>query len=612
MTAICGLLGAPAGLAEMEPMLDALPDGGQQSDEWIDGAVALGGKGVGHDRFPSCLAFDPGQGLAAVADVRLDDRPALCDALGVPPRERDEIADGALLLKAYARWGTDCANHLLGDYAFAVWDANERLLFCARDHIGVRPLYYAQTPSGFAFASSVEGVLAAPGVDGDFDELSVAEHLTGIALLSTTRTFFKAVQKLPPGHTLAVHCAETSCRVAKPSRHWHPEQVPQLPPAADDQYAEEFLALYSQAVADRLHGPAPVGVHVSGGLDSSSVAVLAARHLCREHRPPPAAFSWLPPLGDQSPKPEHAKEYALIDAVCARAGLQVQHCSMNSDDITAWLRRDGAFPGAMVGGEDAVQRAAAAQGIRVLLSGWGGDEGASFNGRGTIEQLLLHCRWGRLATVCRGRGIGPRRFLLDHALPLISPALMLELRRLKNGKPLRARRGFAEAQFKRRLRPRPEPLPRHLNPRHVQLQLLDFGHLSGRCEDWAASGARFGIDYRYPLLDRRVLEFALGLPPEQFLDAGGSRLFMRRTLRTVLPAEVCGHTSKAEPAVSDARSDAQVLALPAIGKELSARTTPPSRARYLDMERLLANLSAAHIRAGHQNQVCNALGFLNW
>ena len=613
MNAICGLLGASVGGRNADAMLAALPDSGQQPDEWTDGVVAFGGRSTDHARFPSCLAFDPHRGLAVVADVRLDDRSALGDVLGVPPRERDEIADGVLLLKAYARWGQYCLNHLLGDYAFAVWDANERLLFCARDHIGVRPLYYAQTPGGFAFASTVESVLAASSVDDDFDELSVAEHLTGIALLSTTRTFFKAVQKLPPGHTLAVHCAEASCRVAEPVRHWHPEQVPQLPPATDGQYAEEFLALYSQAVADRLHGPDPVGVHVSGGLDSSSVAVLAAQHLCRQHRPPPAAFSWLPPLGDRPPKPEHAKEYALIDAVCARASLQVQHCSMNSDDITAWLRRDGAFPGAMVGPEYPVQRAAAAQGIRVLLSGWGGDEGASFNGRGTIEQLLLHGRWRRLATVCRGQSIGPRRLLLDHVLPLISPALMLELRRLKDGKPLRARRGFAEASFRQRLRPRPEPLPRHLNPRRIQLQLLDFGHLSGRCEDWAASGARFGIEYRYPLLDRRVLEFAFRLPPEQFLNAEGSRLFMRRALRTVLPAEVCRHTSKAEPAVSEARSDAQVLALPAIGKELSARTTPPSRAHYLDMERLLANLSTAHIRAGHQNvQVHNALGFLDW
>ena len=606
MNAICGLLGAADGLPDLRAMLAALPGGAAYAEEWTDGVAALGGAG-------GCLAFDPAASLAVVADVRLDDRPALCDALGVPRDERDGLADGALVLKAYLRWGRDCANHLLGDYAFAVWDAGAHTLFCARDHIGTRPFYYARTPGGFAFASTVEGVLAAPGVDDDFDELSVAEHLTGIALFSTTRTFFKAVAKLPPGHTLAIDCAQGACRVAAPARHWRPEEAPRLPPATDEQYAEEFLAIYSQAVADRLRGPDPIGVHVSGGLDSSSVAALAARQLRKRGQPPPLAFSWLPDLAGQQPKPEHAKEYALINAVADKAGLQVRHCTMDSDAIIALLRRDGAFPGAMAGNEHAVQRIAAAQGVRVMLSGWGGDEGASFNGRGTLESMLLRGHWWRLAAACRTRGTGPWGLLIGHVLPLISPALMLELRRLRRGKPLRSRRGFADPAFKRRLRPRPETLARYFGVRQAQLVLLQGDHLSARIEDWAASGARHGIEYRYPLLDRRVLEFALGLPPEQFQRGGHSRLLMRRALLEVLPPEVCWHTSKADPARTDPLLDAQVQALPAIGEELMARTTPPARARYVDMEQLLANLSPAGIRAGHRNvQVRNALCFLDW
>ena len=605
MHAICGLLGASIGLPALRTMRAALPGGAEHADEWTDGAVALGGAA-------GCLAFDPGASLTVVADVRLDDRPALCDTLDVPRHERDGVTDGALVLKAYLRWGQDCANHLLGDYAFAVWDATTRTLFCARDHIGARPFYYAQTPGGFAFASAVESVLAAPGVADDFDELSVAEHLTGIALLSTTRTFFKAVGKLPPAHTLAVDCAKDA-RAAAPVRHWHPEHAPRLPRATDEQYAEEFLALYSQAVADRLRGPDPIGVHVSGGLDSSSVAALAARQLRNAGRPPPLAFSWLPDLAGRPPKPEHAKEYALVDAVAAKAGLQVQHCAMDRDDIIDLLRRDGTFPGAMAGTEDVVQRTAAAQGVRVLLSGSGGDEGASFNGRGTLEAMLLRGQWMRLAKACRARGTSPRRLLMDHVLPLIAPGLMLELRRLRRGKPLRRRRGFAKPAFRRRRRPQPEPIPRYLGVRRAQLALLQGTHLSARIEDWAASGTRHGIEYRYPLLDRRVMEFALGLPPEQFQRGGHSRLLMRQALREVLPPEVCWHTSKADPARLDALRDAQVLALPAIGEGLAARTTPPARAVFLDMEALLANLSPARIRAGQRNvQAYNALSFLDW
>ena len=615
MTAICGLT-RPSCPANLRAMLATLPGDGKHPDEWTDGTVALGGKHalVRKTRSsPSCVAFDGHSSLALVADVRLDDRRSLCDALGVPHPERQQVADAALVLGAYVRWRRDCADHLLGDYAFAVWDANERSLFCARDHAGARPFYYAHTPAGFAFASTVAGVLAAPGVNDDLDELSVAEHLTSIGLLSTTRTFFKAVAKLPPGHTLTVDCSGDACRAAAPMRYWRPEHAPRLPPTTDDQYAEEFLAHYEQAVADRLRGPDPISVHMSGGLDSSSVAALAARQLRRQGRPPPLAFSWLPDLAGRPPKPEHAKEYALIDAACAKAGLQVAHCAIGKDDTTALLRRDCAFPGAMLGSEDLVQRTAAAQGARVLLTGLGGDEGASFNGRGRLESMLLRGRWRHLTRACRASGTGPRRLLLDHVLPLISPPLMLELRRLRRGKPLRARRGFADSSFRRRLRPRPEPVPRYLDVRRTQLALLQFGHLSARIEDWAASGARRGIEYRFPLLDRRVIEFVLGLPPEQFMRGPTSRLLMRRALRTVLPAEVCGNTSKAEPARADPLLDVHVAALPAIGQELAARTTPPARARYVDVERLLAHLSAAHIRTGRQNvQIYNALAFLDW
>ena len=191
-------------------------------------SVAGGGHRAGGADPPLCV--EPG--LAVAADARLDDRDALCGALGVPPAARGGLADGDLILRAWRRWGRDCPNHLLGDYAFAVWDAAKRTLFCARDHVGARPFYYAWTPSGFVFAGAVEGVLAAPGVSGELDEESVAEHLTGIALLTTTRTFFKAVRKLPPGHTLTVDCdslrqgASSLRSPARPERYWRPEHAP--------------------------------------------------------------------------------------------------------------------------------------------------------------------------------------------------------------------------------------------------------------------------------------------------------------------------------------------------------------------------------------------------
>ena len=177
----------------------------------------------------------------------------------------------------------------------------------------------------------------------------------------------------------------------------------------------------------------PVGTHLSGGLDSSSIAVLAARELRRRGHPSPLAFSWLPALDGETPAPAHAKEYALIDTVCAQEDLQVSHCALSPGDVLAILRRDGTFPGVYVQmNEEAVQRRAAESGVRVLLSGWGGDEGVSFNGRGHLEQLLLGGRWLKLAAECRADP-HPFRALAHIALSLVHPHLPSHLHRRLSG-----------------------------------------------------------------------------------------------------------------------------------------------------------------------------------
>ena len=184
--------------------------------------------------------------------------------------------------------------------------------------------------------------------------------------------------------------------------------------------------------------------------------------------------------------------------------------------MLAILRRDGAFPGVHVQmNEEAVQRGAAASGVRVLLSGWGGDEAVSFNGRGFHQHLLLGGRWLRLAAEYRATS-RPFRTLADAALSIVHPGLRVRLGRRWRGEEPRRRRWLIDPAFARRAKPLPVESFRLIGVRRTQARLLRSGHLCQRIEGWAASGARHGIAYRYPLLDRRLLELALGLPPEQF------------------------------------------------------------------------------------------------
>ena len=618
--AICGTVGGAGGAEALDAMLAALADRGPECATWTEGGIGLGRRGApspepgpsGRPAQP--FPVDHGAGLVVAADARLDDRDALCDALGVPFPERAGLADAELILRAFIRWGRDCPHHLLGDYAFAVRDRRRRTLFCARDHIGARPFYYALTTRRFVFASAVEAVLAAPDVSDALDERVVATHLTVQTLRSGARTFFAAVRKLPPGHTLTIEAGRPENGSGGPrvriEQYWHPEQAPAARPASDDAYAEQLLDLYTQAVRDRLRA-GPVGVHLSGGLDSSSVAVLAAREVRRQGHPPPPAFTWLPEPGARPPKPEHAREYALVDAVCAQEGLQTCYGAPTPDDVLDVLRLDGTLPGVQVHlNEEIVQRHASARGVRVLLSGWGGDEGVSFNGRGYRQHLLLSGRWRQLAAEYRDQDAWAPRFLAGIVLPLLHPALPFTFHRLRAGRWM-YRRWLIDPAFARRTKPLATSWGRAVGVRPTQLQRLQAGPLSARIEGWAASGARRGIEYRYPLLDRRLLEFALGLPPEQFRRGRWGRWLFRHGLRAVLPPEVCWSRGANDAARYEAVMDAFVEAFPMIRRLLAACT--PARARYVDMPRLWERLDAARFRAKPQPKpIMNALRLLDF
>ena len=616
MNAICGVLHHDAGAA-LAPMLTKLDALGSSGDRWRDADIALGVRCRAEPADAEAeLRVDAAAQIAVVANCRLDNRAELCDALGLRAAERRVHTNGDLLLLAWRRWGEACPAQLLGDYAFAVWDAKRRTLFCARDPVGIKPLYYALTATSFAFANTVEAVLAAPSVRNQLDDATVAAWLTRVSFVSPTHTFFKAVRKLPAGHCLtATHGNPPAVKLR---RHWCPEQTTSYTDGArrsDADYAEELRHLSRQAVKARLPTSGRVGTHLSGGLDSSSVTVHAARELAAQGRPPPLAFSWLPavaaPHRGLVPQPQEL-EYRLVQAVCDQEHLQVFHQSPSAEDILATLRQDAALPGAHVHlNEDVTQRAAAAQGATLLLSGWGGDEGVSFNGRGGNAQLLLQGRWRQLLAN-RGGNEPALKFLATILLRLAHPELADALRlSLRRAGP--RRRWLIDPAFARQAKPLPQPVPRLVGMRQTQLRLLQSGELAERMEGWAASGARRGIEYRYPLLDRRLLEFALRLPPEQFRHQGHQRPLMRRAAVPLLPPEVSQHIDKADPVRFTAVRDAFAAALPLAHQRLERRTGSLARAHYIDMPNLMDRLRQSPFRVWtHLPPLRVALQFLDF
>ncbi len=591
MSAIAGLLrldGAPVPAESLSPALALMAQYGRDARGlWSMGPIALGCQ-VQHFTPEARLAAergsvtrstvvdsnapgtsvplrvtDPRSGdiltrgpLTLVADARLDGRPELCDALDLPAAEHVTVSDEELLLRAYERWGEGCAEHLLGDYAFAIWDANARRLFLARDHIGARPLFYWHTEKEFAFATDLPALLAIPGVRRELDEVEVGRLLLGVApgMHDNVHTYYRGVRKLPFGHTLTRD--ERGVRVA---RYWFPERLPDIRLAKHDDYVDQLYALVERAVADRLRTRLRVGAHLSGGLDSSSVAVLATRLLRQRGAAPPTVFSWSPPPGANPEATEHRR----IEAICRQEGLTPLYLEADDDNERWMAGLDISLrPAPTMGQEISVQRRAAALGLGLMLSGWGGDEGVSYNARGLAADFLVRGQWRALARyvgladlVRRPRGVVQmlRYFWSDAVLPTLPDAVWERLAY----RQARSRRGqpFIQPEFAARIRPHLRtdgPLLREVpGSRNCQVALYHHGHMTARMEAWAVFGAEHGLTYAYPLTDRRVLEFVYGVPPELHHQPGQSRKLYRHATSRIFPPAVPWDSVKQDPALAE-------------------------------------------------------------
>ena len=589
MGAIWGLHGTcPAdAAAAMAGMSAALECHGAEHAGWARDASAFGARSwPGHAE--ASVVTDEVAGISLVADVRLDDRAALCDALGVAPAARAGTADAALLLLAYKRWGGACAERLEGDYAFAVWDRRQDTLFCWRSPAGERPFYYAHEGGVFAFGTSVQAVLAAPGMpDGLDEDAVVAMFVRPYQQPHPGYTLFRAIRRLRPGHAL-----ELRAGVLRAFRRWRPEEAPKLRLGKPDAYADALRDLLTRAVEDRLRG-GPVACDLSGGLDSSAISVLAARLSRAAGGAPVPTFTWLPP--PPTPMPAGwAGSYSRVRSVAEQEGLRVTYATVSVEDFEAIFRLDGAFPES---GEypvaNVVYRQAREQDARVLLTGAFGDELASSNGARYEQHLLLSGRWLRLLGRTRSEGLG----VLKRAANGTAGDLAEVWRSLKRRLWEASRHvNLAHPAYVRQARLPPRPaLFWFGGERDRQLHFLCKEVHATTFEAEAAAAARHGIECRHPLMDRRVMEFALGVPADLFRHEGQSRWLMRRALRSVVPEDVRLNRDKTDPALhGPERGQPRVDALPTVRQLMVA---DPSRTRYLNMERVLAGIDEG-IRIG--------------
>jgi asparagine synthase (glutamine-hydrolysing) len=182
--------------------------------------------------------------------------------------ESDAIVpnDAELILYAYEAWGEDCVKHLLGDYAFAIWDSRQRRLFCARDHFGVKQFYYAHLGSTFIFSNTLNCLRLHPAVSDELNEVAIGDYLLFGLNQDLSSTVFSDIYRLPQASHLKASISGKTIQ-----RFWTAPTNGQIQFPNSEDYVERFKQLFSLAVKDRLRSN-KISISMSGGLDSTSVA----------------------------------------------------------------------------------------------------------------------------------------------------------------------------------------------------------------------------------------------------------------------------------------------------------------------------------------------------
>jgi asparagine synthase (glutamine-hydrolysing) len=550
---VCRPDGETVDRREVDRMASALahraPDG---AAVWNGGPAALAHGALwttpesGRERQPLTSAA----GNVIVADARLDNRDDLLRALGVTG---GAAGDAELILRSYERWGEDCPERLLGDFAFAIWDSRDQRLFCARDHVGVKPFYYHRAAVVFLFASEIKALLTSAMVPYRLNPLRVADHLVGF-LDDRAITFYRDVYRLPAGHALTVSRAGMRIRP-----YWSLDRTRELALGSDEAYAEAFRECFTEAVRCRLRGDA-VGCLLSGGLDSSSIVATARRIRGAAAAKPLDTFTAIFP-GLPAPDLRKIDERAFVNAVASQGGVQPHYVrgdllSPLTDVDRALWHLDESFAAPNLYLHWGLYGAARDQGVRTLLDGIDGDTTVSHG----LERLSALARAGQFVTLghelralSRRHRAGVvnlfRQFVVDPSVPA---ALRQGIRRLRGSEPGRLASTVIRPEFARRtgIVDRVEAFQREeerpaRSPREVHQRAMTSGLVPYALELADKAAGAFGVEPRYPFFDRRLMELCLAMPANQKLQGGWTRVVMRRAMEGILPEEVQWRSTKA-------------------------------------------------------------------
>ncbi|MGE0552590.1 MAG: asparagine synthase (glutamine-hydrolyzing) [Gemmatimonadales bacterium] len=557
---MCGLVGilrfdqARVEPALLERMARTLAHRGPDGEgTFVDGSI-----GFGHKRLAIIdpaggqqpMTFD---GLTVVFNGAIYNYLELRDELAGLGQPFRTSSDTEVLLRAYAAWGEDCVDRLNGMFAFVLYDARRRRVLAARDHFGIKPLYYHQTAKRLLYASEIKALLAHPDLRGAVDPSGLADYLT-FQLVLGDRTLFDGVRKLEPGHRQLVDLA--SGRV-ETRRYWEPTFV------VDYQHTEEyFIAELDRLLGDsirlQLRSDVPVGAYLSGGLDSGVVSHLAAAALDA----PLQAFTGAFDEGRAFDEREYAR------TMSRHVGAELHEVVPTEREFIDLLPRlvyhmdepaagPGLFPQFMVARR-------AAESVKVCLGGQGGDEIFGGYARYLVAYLEQALKGAIFETNEEAEHIVSLGSIVPHLASLKQYVPMLRQFWSEGLFDPMDRRYFRlvdrsggtgtmltddcrasvdrEAAFGRFQSVFNHPDTQSYYSKMTHFDMLTLLPALLQVEDRASMAA--SLESRVPLLDRRIVDLVTSMPPRMKFKGGELKYILRKVMRGRLPDAILDRKDK--------------------------------------------------------------------
>jgi len=566
ITGIFNLDRTPVDPGVMDQMLNTLKLGANDAGSvWVNEGVGLGCTDSGNmTRKPAALLYSSYPDLQCVItfDGRIDNRGELIDAL--KPQLTNEplaISEEKIILAAYEKWGLECPRHLIGDFAFAIWDKRENWLICARDHFGVKPFYYHVSNESFVFGSTPNALFASRKVPIFIHEERIADLLLefggeGLEGIDKTSSFYRNILRLPPAHQLIVQPGGI-----RMERYWElcPRRSPEL--KTDEECIEAFQGLFSESVRCRFYDAPASASMLSGGLDSSAIVGMGAKIQAGQGKDPIHVFAVR--SNDQNIN----RDTHYISSVLTQAHVQPHpileiELSQWMDSLLNAIEKEGEPFDCLMNLNRAVYRHAQDQGVTAVLDGVDGD--VLLSGSGQLMQLW-HERAYRMIIeeTLRAGGLTAeyklgRKELFGSIISVFSGFVPEWLRKMRRRYGYRGAVGNAikgsiidrDFAFRSRLEDRLASLDSH-SPRPPSFDQMEFhkialNHpfLTVGLERYERVASAFGIEARHPYTDVRLVEFCLSLPWQLKTRRGWTKMILRRAMESILPAEVVWRTDK--------------------------------------------------------------------